>query len=186
MQCTRLPESLFQIQRRSSMAMLTTWLAVRQMLMTVAEWPVSLCWQQPDSKSHTRTLQSLEPLAATLPPYTTDTQPLVNNNHSMPRISHIVTWPLVPHVEYNDEHVLCLCSSEFVRHISRVCGHFLGHCHWLSTVSCSLHFHPHYILSSRETTKSPIISMKTALTAHNNCLFCTMSKLKRGQNSNLF
>jgi len=69
MQCSKLPEPLCQIQRRSSIATLATWLAVRQTDVTVAEWAVSLCRQQPASRSHRRTLLSSEPLAASLPHY---------------------------------------------------------------------------------------------------------------------
>ena len=69
MQCSKLPVLLCQMQRRLSMAMLTTWLAVKQMDVTVAEWPVSLCRQQPNCKSHKRTLVSSEPLAASRPPH---------------------------------------------------------------------------------------------------------------------
>jgi len=87
MQWSRLLELLCQIQRRSSTATLTTWLAVRQMEVMVAEWPVSLCWQVPDCKSHRRTLASTDPLAAT-PPHCNITL-ASSNNSVIPLLNHI-------------------------------------------------------------------------------------------------
>jgi len=71
------------------MATLATWpLPVRQTDVTVDECAVSLCRQQPVSKSHRRTEQSSDPLAARPPHYIGKTQPSIPQKQA----NHELDW----------------------------------------------------------------------------------------------